>query len=282
MVVLITTDEKLTESMKTYEKETGKRAIWRGNVTESFKKWKRGEKIYLDDNERIVILIKEKIKNEWLEFAAKNNISTISKLIRDSVKFYMNFKSRDFDFENISSILHHLKEPLTSMKGFSEMLIEDYKHELSWEILLKIKSIFDQSLILEKRIDNLAFNDIETKKQIDILIVDDDAFTIKLLTDFFTKRGYMCMDALRGEIALDLLEKNIPKLILLDILLPDINGYEICRKIKTNERLKNIPVFFITAVTPSEVEGKVEETGAEGYFLKPFSLTGFKSLFKYL
>ncbi|NGX49747.1 MAG: Polar-differentiation response regulator DivK [Candidatus Anoxychlamydiales bacterium] len=282
MVLLITTDEKLTESMKSYERETGKRAIWRGNVTESFKKWQRGEKIYFDDNERIVILIKENIKNEWLEFAAKNNISTISKLIRESVKFFMNFKSRNFDFENIASIIHHLKEPLTSLKGFSEILIEDYKHELSWEVLLKIKSIFDQSLILEGRIDDLAFNSIEGKEQFDILIVDDDAFTLKLLTDFFTKRGYSCVEALRGEIALDLLEKNEPKLILLDVLLPDINGYEICRKIKTNNRLKNIPVYFITAVTSSEVKKKVGETGAEGYFLKPFSLKDFKILFKYL
>ncbi|KKL60128.1 hypothetical protein LCGC14_2208420 [marine sediment metagenome] len=282
MVLLITTDEKLTESMKLYERETGKRAIWRGNVTESFKKWQRGEKIYFDDNERIVILIKETIKNEWLEFAAKNSISTISKLIRESVKFYMNFKSRDFDFENIAAIIHHLKEPLTSMKGFSEILIEDYKHELSWEVLLKIKSIFDQSLILEGRIDNLALNSIKDKEQFDILIVDDDAFTLKLLTDFFTKRGYSCVEALRGEIALDLLEKNEPKLILLDVLLPDINGYEICRKIKTNNRLKNIPVYYITAVTSSEIEKKVEETGAEGYFSKPFSLKDFKILFKYL
>ena len=268
--------------MRNYEKETGKKAIWRGVITESFKKWKRGEKIYLDDKERIVILVTESIKNEWQEFAAKNNISTISKLIRDSVKFYMNFKAKGFDFENISVITHHLKEPLTSMKGFAELLLEDYKQELSWDVLLKIKNIFDQSLILEERIENLSLNKVVDNYHYDILIVDDDDYTLRFLTDFFQKKGYKCKKTLRGYKALELLEKQNPKLILLDILLPDISGYEVCKKIKSNNRLKNIPIYFITAVTSFQVQGQIKETGADGFFLKPFKLSEFDLLFKYL
>ncbi len=268
--------------MKNYEKETGKKAIWRGVITESFKKWKRGEKIYLDDKERIVILVSESIKNEWQEFASKNNISTISKLIRDSVKFYMNFKAKGFDLDNISEITHHLKEPLTSMKGFAELLVEDYKQELSWDVLLKIKNIFDQSLILEERIENLSINKIADNNRCDIFIIDDDNYTIKLLTDFFQKRGYKCKEALRGFKALELLEEINPKLILLDIILPDISGYEVCKKIKSNNKLKNIPVYFITAVTSFQVQGKLVETSADGFFLKPFKLSEFDILFQYL
>jgi len=281
-VILISKSEKKTELMEKYEKETRKKAIWRGIITESFKKWKRGEKIYIDNKERIVILVTENIKNEWQEFATKNNISTISKLIRDSVRFYMNFKAKGFDFENISDITYHLKEPLTSMKGFAELLIEDYKQELSWDVLLKIKNIFDQSLILEERIDDISLNKIVDNNRYDILIVDDDNYTIRLLTDFFQKRGYKCKRALRGYKALELLEKNRPKLILLDPLLPDISGYEVCKIIKSDNKLRNIPVYFITAVTFFQVKGKIIETGADGFFLKPFKLSDFTILFKYL
>ena len=73
-----------------------------------------------------------------------------------------------------------------------------------------------------------------------------------------------------------------PKLILLDILLPDISGYEICKTIKLNNKLKDIPIFYITAVTEPEVSQKLKETGAEGYFTKPFDLSEFNILFDYL
>ena len=268
--------------MNKYEKETGKNAIWHGVITVSFKKWKRGEKIYFDDKERIVILVTENNKNKWQDFAIKNDISSVSKLIRDSVELYMNLKSKQFDFEDISDIIHQLKEPLTSMKGFSEMLIEDYKHELSWDVLLKIKNIFDQSIILEERINNLSLNTNVDNEHYDILIVDDDNYTIKFLMDFFQKKGYKCRKAMRGFKAIELLERNNPKLILLDILLPDISGYEVCKKIKSNNKLRNIPVYYITAVTSFQVQGKIKETGADGFFLKPFKLSEFNILFKYL
>ena len=93
-MILISNDELKTDVMDKYEKETGKKAIWHGQITKSFKKWKKGEKIYIDDKERIVILVTESIKTNWQEFAKKNNIQTISKLIRDSVEFYMNIKTK--------------------------------------------------------------------------------------------------------------------------------------------------------------------------------------------
>ena len=74
----------------------------------------------------------------------------------------------------------------------------------------------------------------------------------------------------------------IPKLILLDILLPDIDGYEICKKIKSNDQLKEVPVYYITAVPHSEVVDKMKETGANGFFLKPFDFSKFEILFNYL
>jgi CheY-like chemotaxis protein len=278
----ITQDEELTDQMKQYEEETGKKAIWHGNITTSFLKWQKGEKIYLDNKERISILVSEEVKKNWQKFAVDNDMQTISNLLRKSVNFYMNLKSKKFDFENISNITHLLKEPLTSIRGFSEILIENHKHELSWEVLLKIKSIFDESLILEERIESLVLDEVTDKDYFDILIVDDDLSTISLLTSFFENKGYKCVSAIDGETTLGLLEKYSPKLVLLDIILPDISGYEICERIKSDKHKAKIPIYYITAVPPSEVKEKVKITRAEGYFLKPFKMTDFIELFKIL
>ena len=83
-----------TEEMKRYEEETGKFAIWRGNITESFKKWKKGEKIYDKNKERVSLYVSEKKKAQWQKFAVNNDISTISKLVRESVDSYMERRSK--------------------------------------------------------------------------------------------------------------------------------------------------------------------------------------------
>ena len=69
---------------------------------------------------------------------------------------------------------------------------------------------------------------------------------------------------------------------MLDILLPDIDGYEICKIIKSDKKLKDIPVFYTTAVPPSEVTKKLKETGADGIIPKPFNLNEIENLKKYL
>ncbi|MFX1532443.1 MAG: PleD family two-component system response regulator, partial [Promethearchaeota archaeon] len=106
--------------------------------------------------------------------------------------------------------------------------------------------------------------------------------TITVLTNFFEIRGYSCKGISSGVKGLEELSNSIPRIVLLDIILPDINGYEICKKIKSDERLKEIPIFYITAMPESEVSGKLNETGADGYLLKPFKFPKFNILFNYL
>ncbi|MFX1257084.1 MAG: response regulator [Promethearchaeota archaeon] len=265
-----------------FEKETGKKAIWRGVITKDFKKWQKGEKIYLKDKERINILVSEENKNKWQQFANENNINTISKLIRKAVDFYIEKKPKMTELKNFSTSTHDLKEELSSIKGFSQMLIEEYKDELSWDVLLKIKEIYDKSINIEKIMNNILKTQKLDLEPYDVLIIDDDSSTIHLLSEFFKKKGYTYKESSLGTEALELLEKSIPKLILLDILLPDNNGYEICKKIKKDEKLKNIPVFYITAVPEIEIVEKMKETRADGYFLKPFNMSNFNILFSYL
>jgi len=276
-------DRKLTEEMMRFEKETRKKALWKGVVTEKFKKWQRGEKIYNQDKERIGILVSEETKTRWQDFANNNNnITTISKLIRMAVDFYIDYILKTPSERDFAQLSYALKESLTTIKGFSQLIIEKFSNKLDPEILLRIKEIYSQSLLLENNIKEIQ-NDKETETKVyDILIIEDDAPTIMVLTDFFELKGYNCKGVLSGIKGLEELNRSTPKLIILDVVLNDISGYEICKKIKSTENLKEIPVFYITAIPESEIVEKLKETGADGFFLKPFSFSQFEILFDFL
>jgi CheY-like chemotaxis protein len=283
--------KKVKDLMKKYEEETDKYAEWRGSITEGFKKWLKGEKIYDRDKERISLYVSEETKQQWQDFKDTHDYSTISALIRDSVDFYIEQKSdeigeslRKMDERTISNISHALKEPLTSIKGFSQLLLENYDQELNEEILLTIKNIFDQSLLLENKIINALDNIVseEPHSQYDILLIEDDLATIRLLTSYFESKGYICKGVVSGTKGLEELRRGIPRLILLDIILPDISGYEICRMIKNDKRYQDVPIYLLTAIPSSEVEKKMSETKANGYILKPFDFSDFEVVMQFL
>ena len=280
---------EITADMKRYEGETGKYAIWRGVITEGFKKWKEGEKVYDRDKERISLYISEQDKKDWKDFIEEHNYSTISKLIRESVDYFINKKSNsssngllDLNLETISNISHALKEPLTSIKGFSQLLLENYKKELSPEILSTIENIFEQSVLLENKIVNIL-DDIQVEAEAyDILLIEDDLPTIRLITSYFEGKGYNCKGVISGSKGIEELKKSKPKIILLDIILPDISGYDICKQIKSDKVFREIPIFFLTAIPASEVKKNMKETKADGFILKPFDFSDFEVVLKTL
>lgn len=104
-----------------------------------------------------------------------------------------------------------------------------------------------------------------------ILIVDDDPYILMSLEFLMKKNGYDVMIARNGTEALELLEKQIPHLVLLDIMMPDVDGYEICRRIKKTEKLKAIKVVFMSAKTKEADIQKGYDLGASLYITKPFS-----------
>ena len=274
--------EVKTAEMLQYEDKTGKYAVWRGVVTEGFKKWKAGAKIYSRDKERISLYVSDETKESWTNFIENSNYTTISKLIRESVKNFIAKKNSTIDLKTISNISHALKEPLTTIKGYSQLLLENYNGQLKEEILSTIRNIFDQSILLENKIIDLLDNTKGNRSECDILLIEDDLATIKLISSYFGPKGYICKGEVSGGKGLEELKNCYPKLILLDIILPDISGYDICKKIKSNPKYKNIPVYFLTAISASEVEMHLEDTGANGYILKPFDLSDFNDLFKIL
>lgn len=232
-------------------------------------------------NKRINLVVSEERKQKWDEFIEQKDMS-LSQLIREGVDQYISSDKLTKEIGEFSQYSHDLKEELSSIKGFSQMLIEEYKDQLEWEVLLKIKEIYDKSINIEKIMDRILKEDSPDKGSYDLLIVDDDDSTVHLLSEFFRKRGYTTKNTSNGAETLEFLEYAKPKLILLDILLPDRKGYEICEKIKEDERLKDIPVYYITAVPKNEVSEKLRETKAEGYFSKPFDMVEFKELIESL
>jgi len=110
----------------------------------------------------------------------------------------------------------------------------------------------------------------KTPNQPLILIADDNPNNIKVISDFLKKSGFKILVATSGEFALQVLERTLPDLILLDVVMPGIDGFETCKKIKAWEKTKDIPVIFITAIADN-TEEKIKglSIGGVDYISKP-------------
>ncbi|MDO8445089.1 MAG: response regulator [Deltaproteobacteria bacterium] len=102
-----------------------------------------------------------------------------------------------------------------------------------------------------------------------ILVVDDQPQNIELLEAHLVPQGHEILKAADGEEALKTIAENSVDLVLLDVMMPKIDGFEVCRRIKGDERLRNIPVVLITALSAKEDRIKGIEAGAEDFISKP-------------
>jgi len=103
-----------------------------------------------------------------------------------------------------------------------------------------------------------------------ILVVDDTPANLGLLSSILTKEGYRVRPAPNGRLALRAAHNDPPDLILLDINMPEMDGFEVCRKLKDDVRLTSIPVLFISALTETADKVKAFNTGGLDYITKPF------------
>lgn len=103
-----------------------------------------------------------------------------------------------------------------------------------------------------------------------ILIVDDSAMVLKILYDML-KNEYVVIQAKSGEEALQLAVREIPDLILLDVIMKDMDGYQVCKVLKSDPLTKNIPIIFVSGLNEQNDEKKGLELGAIDYITKPFS-----------
>ncbi len=111
------------------------------------------------------------------------------------------------------------------------------------------------------------------KKQRTILIVDDEKTNLKLLSAILAPEGYRLITAESGMQALEVVEKEKPDLLLLDIMMPEMDGYEVCRRLKSKKETRIIPVIMVTALTDKKDKIKAAEAGADEFISKPVDRT---------
>ena len=102
-----------------------------------------------------------------------------------------------------------------------------------------------------------------------ILIVEDNELSLTLLNDFLKVKGYEILKTSKGREAINLARDKQPDLILMDIRLPDISGFDATRLLKQDDQTKSIPIIAVTAFATSGDETKALESGCDGYIKKP-------------
>ncbi|MEI7430248.1 MAG: HD domain-containing phosphohydrolase [Betaproteobacteria bacterium] len=107
-------------------------------------------------------------------------------------------------------------------------------------------------------------------RQPNILIVDDTPANLQVLGEMLKSEGYKVRPVTSGKLALAAAENDPPDLILLDIMMLEMDGYEVCRRLKINEKLKGIPVIFLSALQETSDKIKAFSAGGEDYVAKPF------------
>jgi two-component system cell cycle response regulator DivK len=113
-----------------------------------------------------------------------------------------------------------------------------------------------------------------------ILIVEDNDLNLKLFRDLLEANGYITVETKEGLNATDLVRREKPDLILMDIQLPEISGLDVTRKIKSDPSICDIPIIAVTAFAMKDDEEKILRAGCEAYVSKPISIVSFLETIK--
>jgi putative two-component system response regulator len=106
-----------------------------------------------------------------------------------------------------------------------------------------------------------------------LLIVDDEERNIRLLKALLAPQNYNLREAVNGEEALRRIAEDPPDMVLLDVMMPKINGFEVCRRLKQDEKTKTIPVILVTALSEKQHRVQALEAGADDFISKPVDQT---------
>jgi len=113
-------------------------------------------------------------------------------------------------------------------------------------------------------------NNNSQQSKANILLVDDDPSIIVALEFLMKQQGYQVQIAQNGQQALDMVENFLPNVILLDVMMPGMDGFEVAKRIRANEALSNTQIIFLTAKGTKEDRRKGYKSGGEVYLIKPF------------
>jgi CheY-like chemotaxis protein len=113
------------------------------------------------------------------------------------------------------------------------------------------------------------------RKRAKVLVVEDDAMNLELIHEVLAYAGYEIIEAATGPQALEAVERERPDLVLMDIQLPGVDGYELTKTIKADERFKDLPIVALTAFAMKGDDVKALEAGCDAYIPKP--ITGLRA-----
>ncbi|WP_269619666.1 response regulator [Zhongshania sp. BJYM1] len=200
--------------------------------------------------------------------------------------------SKDSQTE-LSRLRHDLRNAIGLIDGYSDMLLEDCDDEEACEY---IRQILHQSRLFQGRLEQFTLGD-DDKSASDpiaaifksfkrgiirddrehmaasILVVDDNDSTRDLLAHQLQRQNFMVIEAASGERCLEIMRSAEPDLVLLDLVMPDMNGYEVLQVIRNDEALRRIPVVVVSGMQDEEGAVRCIDAGASDYLLKPVNGT---------
>ena len=210
--------------------------------------------------------------------------------------------------EEYSELRHNLRTPLNAIIGYSEILIEDLEEDLSQQSISDLEAIINLSREIEKAIEKFVdyirgalidksegevsdqlesaealfkslgnidytFELNEHVQDADVLIVDDNKTNCEVLERRLNAQGLNCRTAYDGESAISEVKKKIPDLILLDVILPVINGLELLKIFREDHQSDSLPVIMVSAFNDVDSIAKCIQLGAQDYLPKPLNGT---------
>ena len=210
--------------------------------------------------------------------------------------------------EEYSELRHNLRTPLNAIIGYSEILMEDYEDDLEETTLEDFQQIINLARETETAIEHFvdyirgealdpnndnssnqlesaealfkSLGDIEYSitlndeiKESDILIVDDNVTNCEVLQRRLSMQGLSCRTAYDGNTAITEVFKKTPDLILLDVILPDINGLELLKNFRKEHNSESLPVIMVSAFNDVDSISKCIQLGAQDYLPKPINGT---------
>ena len=164
------------------------------------------------------------------------------------------FKNETIEDFEPGFVLYHSGE-IADAKPLFEKVLQVNPHDTAAQIYLeRCQKILDVTMPAKPK----------------ILVVDDSQFNVELLSKFLHVNNFEVLAANGGKAALKIVELEHPHLILLDVLMPDMDGFETCRQIKANAKTKDIPIIFLTSLSEAKNKLKGFKLGAADYITKPF------------
>ena len=104
----------------------------------------------------------------------------------------------------------------------------------------------------------------------DVLVVEDDPEINELIGAYVELAGFACRRVMRGDDALREARQRVPLLVVLDVMLPDLDGFEICRRLRSDKRTAQVPILMLTALDQDAMRVKANQCGVSEYMTKPF------------